>query len=171
MNDRIQDLLDKQEIYELICRYMRGLDRLDRKLLRSVYHDDATDDRGFFKGSADEFVELAIGLIKNFDYCHHMIGQALIEIDGDVAFGEIYFQAFHRMNTNGLEQDLIILGRYIDRYEKRSGTWKIAHRTELNDFDRIVPAADEWSKSTPEALRGATAPDDLSYKRDVIKKK
>ena len=171
MDPHIQEILDKQKIYDLLCRYMRGLDRLDRELLRSVYHDDATDDRGFFKGTADEFVDMAIELLKQFDYCSHMIAQALIEVEGDVAFGEIYFHAYHRGTKDGVEKDLIIIGRYIDRYEKRDGVWKIAHRTELVDLDRTVPSNGEWTKSTPEAPRGATAPDDLSYKRDVIRKK
>ena len=171
MNDQIQELLDKQEIYELLCHYMRGLDRLDRDILRSVYHDDATDDRGFFKGSADEFVDMAIELLKKFDFCNHMIGQALIEIEDNVAFGEIYFHAYHRKTEDSLEQDFIIIGRYIDRYEKRNGVWKIAHRTELVDLDRMVPSNGEWTKATPEAPRGAAAPNDLSYKRDLIRNK
>lgn len=29
MNDRTEALLDKQEVYELSCKYMRGLDRQD----------------------------------------------------------------------------------------------------------------------------------------------
>ena len=32
MDQAIQTLLDKQAIYELSCRYMRGLDRLDADL-------------------------------------------------------------------------------------------------------------------------------------------
>ena len=39
MNDRIETLLAKQEIYELACRYSRGLDRLDaehRQALRRL---------------------------------------------------------------------------------------------------------------------------------------
>ena len=171
MDPRLQELLDKQDIYELCCRYMRGLDRLDKDLLKSVYHEDATDDRGFFKGSADEFVEMAVGLLENYDYLHHMIGQALIDVEGDVAFGEIYFHAYHRQTIDNQETDLIIIGRYIDRYEKRDGVWKIAHRSELNDLDRTVSSNSDWSNATPEAPRGERAPDDLSYKRDVIRHK
>ena len=33
MNDRLEVLLDKQDIYELSCQYMRALDRLDETLL------------------------------------------------------------------------------------------------------------------------------------------
>ena len=50
---------------------------------------------------------------------HHMLGQINIELEGDVAFGEVYFQAFHRIVVSGEERDLCISGRYVDRYELR----------------------------------------------------
>jgi hypothetical protein len=33
-------------------RYSRAIDRLDRELLLSVYHEDAVDDHGVFVGTA-----------------------------------------------------------------------------------------------------------------------
>jgi len=36
----VQTLLDKQEVYELLMRYCRAIDRCDEPLLRSVYHPD-----------------------------------------------------------------------------------------------------------------------------------
>ena len=41
MEDRVAQLLDKQDIYELSCKYMRGLDRLDEQLLLSVFSKTA----------------------------------------------------------------------------------------------------------------------------------
>jgi hypothetical protein len=161
----LQALIDRQEILDLSVTYMRGLDRLDRRLVRSVYHDDATDHRGFFTGGPDEFADFAMAALKDHLSNHHMLGQALIDIEGDVAFGEIYFQAFHRVVVDGAEKDFIVLGRYVDRYERRDGRWKIAHRSELNDACSMVPATDDWLKATPEALRGARGADDLSMQR------
>ncbi len=169
LNARMQMVIDQQEIYDLCCRYMRGLDRLDRDLLRSVYHDDATDHRGFFTGGPDEFVDLAITLLAEHEANHHMIGNALIEVEGDVAFGEIYFQAYHRTSENGLPKDFVVIGRYVDRYERRNGEWKIAHRSELNDFTRTDPATDDWLRATPAALRGARGDDDLSSQRAKLR--
>ena len=37
MDLALQTLLDKQALYELSCRYMRGLDRTDAELLRSIF--------------------------------------------------------------------------------------------------------------------------------------
>ncbi len=167
---KLQELIDKQEITELCGTYMRGLDRLDSDLVRSVYHDDATDDRGFFQGGADEFTGFAMEALREHHANHHMIGQCNIDIEGDVAFGEIYFNAYHRIVDKGEEKDFVVLGRYVDRYEKRGGVWKIAHRSELNDACATVPAADGWLKATPSALRGARGADDLSSKRDIVRK-
>ncbi len=38
---RLQRSIDKSEIYDFACKNMRELDRLDIKLLKSVFHEDA----------------------------------------------------------------------------------------------------------------------------------
>ena len=115
----IDEVIAKQEITDLVGRYMRGLDRLDRDLLRSTFHDDASTDYGFFQGGPDEFVDMAYNALKDHLANHHMIGQVNIDLEGDTAFGEVYFQAFHRILQDDEERDLFISGRYVDRYEKR----------------------------------------------------
>lgn len=166
---KLRLLLDKQEIYELSANYMRGLDRLDHDLLRSTYHDDATDDRGFFQGGPDEFAGFAMTALQEHLANHHMIGQANINVEGDVAFGEVYFQAFHRIVEHGMEKDMVVIGRYVDRYERRDGVWKIAHRSELNDASWQGPATDDFLRANPSALRGARGKHDLSSKRDLLR--
>ena len=55
MDNRIELLIAKQETYDLACKYMRGLDRLDSELLKSVFFEDAWCEYGFFNGSANDF--------------------------------------------------------------------------------------------------------------------
>jgi hypothetical protein len=160
---------DRQEITDLSIRYMRGLDRLDLDLLKSVYHDDATDDRGFYTGSGHGLCELAVQMLASHSCNHHMLGQMAIDIEGDVAFGEIYFQAYHRIIEDGQDVDFVVIGRYADRYERRDGVWKIAHRSELNDSCWQQPATDDWLKSTPAALRGARGAGDLTSQREKLR--
>ena len=76
--------------------------------------------------------------------------------------GEIYFQAFHRIIEQGEEKDLFIAGRYVDRYVRRDGAWKISFRSEINDWARTDPAADVFFQTNTAAIRGARAPDDYS---------
>ena len=166
--EKLDRLMSRQEIYDLVCKYMRGIDRLDATLQRSTFHDDATTDYGFFAGGPDEFVALAQGILKGHLANHHMIGQTLIDIEDDVAFGEIYFQAFHRVVEDGAEYDLFIAGRYIDRYERRQGAWKIAHRSELVDWVRNSAACDQWLEGS-NSLLGARGEADLSYQRTKLR--
>lgn len=167
---RLRDLIARQEIYNLLCDYMHAQDRLDPVLHRSVFHDDATTDYGAYKGGPDGFVAFAQDILKEHLANHHMIGQAKIDVEGDVAFGEVYFQAHHRIVEDGEEKDLFVSGRYIDRYERRGGKWKIAHRSERVDWVRSEPRADDWLKNAPEMPWGARGAADLSNQRDKLRK-
>jgi hypothetical protein len=168
-SEALRTLLDRQEICQLSINYMRGLDRLDLDLLKSVYHEDATDDRGFYKGSGHGLCELAVQMLADHLCNHHMLGQMSIDLEGDVAFGEVYFQAYHRIVADGEEKDFVVIGRYADRYERRGGVWKIAHRSELNDSCWQQPASDDWLRMTPDALRGHRGGKDLTEQRDTLR--
>ncbi len=157
-----EELLAKQEIYELSCNYMRGLDRLDAELMHTVFHEDATVDYGFFQGSGKDFVAFAQNALKDHLANHHMIGQVNIQVDGSHATGEVYFQAFHKVVENGARKDLFISGRYVDRYERRDGVWKISFRSEVNDWARMEADADTYLAGSG-CLIGGRKPDDYSY--------
>lgn len=165
--DRLDRLESWHAIYDLLCDYMRGQDRLDAVMHRSVFQDDATTDYGAgYRGDADGFVAFAQEVLKPHKANHHMIGQVRIDFEGaDVAFGEVYFQAFHRLVEGETETDMFVSGRYVDRYERRAGVWKIAHRSELVDWVRSEPATDDPWSGTPNFPMGARAPDDLSCRR------
>ncbi len=168
--DPLDRLTSWHAIYDLLCDYMRAQDRLDPALHRSVFHDDATTDYGAaFKGAADGFVAFAQGVLAAHAANHHMIGQVRIDFEtADLAFGEVYFQAFHRIEEAGEAKDLFIAGRYVDRYERRAGVWKIAHRSELVDWLRTEPAADALLRVQPFPM-GARAPHDLSCRREALR--
>jgi hypothetical protein len=157
MDQAIQTLLDKQAIYELSCCYMRGLDRLDAALLRSVFWDNAN-------GDASSFIEFALGALKDHDSNQHMIGNTLIEVEGDEAFGEVYFHAYHKVKSDTGFDDLIVAGRYLDRYERRDGVWKMAYRSERVDWSRTTPTQDPYYQMMPDSLFGSRL-DDAVYDR------
>jgi hypothetical protein len=161
-NTRMEDYLAKQDIYELSCKYSRGLDRLDLDLLRSVFFADAHCEYGFFNGSPTEFSAFAIDALSAHAANHHMLGNVLIELNGDEAFGEIYFQAYHKVPAEDGFDDIIISGRYLDRYERRDGEWKIAYRSERNDWSNTRPTNDPYFDAAPDGLRGARQ-DDAVY--------
>jgi len=139
MNEAMQGLLDVQAIKDVHLRYCRGVDRMDFDLIRSCYHPDAIDDHGEFIGGIDAFIEYARENLPTFLSTNHCVCNQLVEVNGAVAFAEHYGIAYHRLAADAEqeERDWIATIRYVDRFEKRDGEWRIAHRRSLVDSDRI----------------------------------
>lgn len=124
----LREMKDRQEIYDCIMRYCRGIDRLDRETLLSAYHPDAIDDHGStYCGPVEGFANQVFALHYGMQhYTQHHITNHRCEIDGDVAHTESYY-IFRCLNR---EQPFYNFssGRYIDRFERRGGRWAIAAR-------------------------------------------
>jgi hypothetical protein len=128
-DSKIQEMLDKEEIRELVYIYCRAADRHDNELMRSLYHEDAYDDHGsFFKGKAMEFIDILPEIQKSMGILHHNVTTHNIKLDGDRAEGETYIIAFHQVLTEQQDYDVLIGGRYFDEYEKRNDVWKFSSR-------------------------------------------
>ena len=52
---RLRELIDRHDIWTVVLKYARGIDRLDRDLVRSCYWDDAIDDHHAYVGGPDYF--------------------------------------------------------------------------------------------------------------------
>lgn len=142
-NDKkIQLLLDKQEIYEVLLRYCQGVDRCDNELIKSVYHDDAQDDHGMFKGKGLDFADWIVDWeIENIESCQHLIGNFSCDIQNDIANCETYCISF---SVDKLGNNATVYNRYIDRFEKRKGIWKIADRLVVLDLTRVDEPAEPF---------------------------
>ena len=135
---------DRQEIYDCLLRYTRGIDRHDKELMLSAYHPDAFDEHGFCNDVAEKFCDWAIGFHSQIQTNHHhIITNHTVELDGDTAHAETYY-SFWGENKEG--PPLLAFGRYIDRFEKRDGKWGIAYRVCITDktgFFEEAPPPDE----------------------------
>ena len=130
-------LLDRQAIHDCVLTYSRGVDRMDRDLLVSVYHEDAVDDHGVFIGTAEEFADWALELHRTKHLSHqHCLFNHTVDIDGDVAHAETYY-LFLGINREGPPVSWGA-GRYIDRLERREGRWAIAARKCLRDWSPLA---------------------------------
>lgn len=163
----VRDLAARRDITDAVHRYMRGLDRLDPALQRSAFHDDAFVDVGLMAGPVDEFVAFAQELLAAMDATHHMLGQVRIEVQGQTATGECYFQAWHGTRDEaGNPRDLFISGRYIDDYACKNGEWRIARRKLITDWVTDQPADHGFYEQNPTTNRGGRSGRDFSQTRN-----
>jgi ketosteroid isomerase-like protein len=177
----VTELADRQAIREVLMTYSRAIDRLDRDLLISVYHDDAIDDHGVFVGTPAQFANWAIAMHTATHLSHqHCIFNFTCDLDGDVAHTESYYM-FVGMNRAGTPLAMSG-GRYIDRMEKRDGRWAIAARVCVRDWaplDEIPQSLDasamtvvkNLDEATRQLMRTGAQPrrdrSDVSYQRPL----
>ena len=147
--DRLSELVDKADCTDLVMRVARAIDRCDAVLLASLFHPDATDDHGLFTGTATDFIAFVMPLLATMKRTQHVLGQTLVELDGDRAASETYFVAHHTLA--GPEGDIFMLaaGRYLDRFERRDSAWKISHRHAVYDWNSAAPSTDSFDRANP----------------------
>jgi hypothetical protein len=140
----LQHLLDRQDILDCLTRFSRGMDRFDRDIYLSAFHDDAVIAAGPFVGSAPDCWDWAKPMHEAGQVLtHHALLNNSVEIDGDTAHSETYYQFVarnHPWEDGGGETVMLAGGRYIDRLERRDGVWKIALRTNIIEWSCIQPA-------------------------------
>ena len=137
MTITVDELLAREEITDVIKRLARGTDRLDEAMMASCYHPDGFDDHNSFRGSGTEFAMWVCDVLPHFQATMHFVGPPNIRLegDGDVAQVDTYCVAHHV----GADTDMVLGLRYVDRFERRDGTWLIAKRVCAFDWTYTVP--------------------------------
>jgi hypothetical protein len=162
-------LLAEREIRNVILRYCRGIDRGDRDVVRECYHPGAVDLHGRYRGDGREFADHALNVLaERYRATLHTVHNSLIDVEGDVAHAETYVVAYHFADTPTDDAHLYVFGgRYVDRFERRGTTWRIARRLLLRDWTArhpIDPPALEHEQREAAAFEnGRRDRDDLSY--------
>jgi hypothetical protein len=165
---KVQELMDRQAIFDCIKRNSRGNDRFDVDLVTSSYQSDGLHELGAKHISGREYGEhanKAHGLL--FDANLHNVTMHSCEIDGDVAHAESYSLGIFL--DKGGETGRILAGRYIDRLEKRDGEWRIALRRATVEIALEGKAALPNGVPLPGSgyLRGNRDRTDPSYERPL----
>ena len=161
MSIRIED---REEIRDIIAAYAHAIDRRRWDIMQNLFHDDAEFAFGTVAGDWQGFVEQARALIDPCLATQHQLGQTLLSFDGDICHAETYMTAMHTIPAGypvpevfpdkGKIYSAIVAGRYVDRFEKRNGEWRIAHRTGLYDWREFREVEGVDLSDTPEGAAG-----------------
>jgi len=133
---RLTRVADIQEMRDVLARFCRGMDRCDVELCKAAFHAEATEHHGPFIGRAHDFYEGMLPQLKtSFEPTVRCLSNLLVEFDRGIAVSEVKWSVVMRDTA----QDMFQQGRYLDRWERRSGQWKIIARISVVDWFRSEP--------------------------------
>jgi hypothetical protein len=161
----IDRALSKQALHEINTAYCRAADRADDALMRTLWHEDAKVSYGEYSGGFEGFCAYWAGVRDHFERLTHLIGTDYYEITGDRAVGETQVARIEVLPRKTGTIDRMIGGRFLDRFERRGGVWKLTGRAFVLDWNVNRPTTAQWDKGVFASLtlRGARAPDDPVY--------
>jgi hypothetical protein len=155
-------LLDKQEIYETLARYCRGVDRGDEQEIRGVFHRDSIVDDGAFKGNGWENATRLAAAAGDSKAMTHNLTNVLVTVSGDSASSEACVIAHRIFEQDGQPLCREFFGRYLDSWTRRDGTWRISERVVVHDWSDTRPVT-EAAEIARNFVLGGRFPDDPSY--------
>ena len=129
MSDSLEVLGAKQAITEVLYRYCHAVDRVDPDLGSEVWHADGLAHYdGIFEGTGQDLIDFV-----------------LLSHSGGRGDSESYVTACIRAKGT----DIVVRGRYSDRWSCRADRWRIDERHYRHDIVQVVPVA-EASPSAPD---------------------
>ncbi|HEX7386334.1 MAG TPA: nuclear transport factor 2 family protein [Castellaniella sp.] len=143
----MEQLRAERDIKNTLQQYCRGVDRRDFERVREAYHADAEDHHGPYNGNIDGLIGWMVRRHEGVAQSMHFLGNCVIDWRSDrIALVETYCVTYQRLKADGASslsdvgltvgnsgQQTQVRCRYLDRFEKRNGQWKIAHRVVAYD--------------------------------------
>ena len=163
----LEQLLAKQTLHELLTAFSRGVDRLDEAALVELFHPDAVIDSGVIRGDPKHFASEFVRWVRlHARLVFHAVTNEWFQVDGPNAIGESYVVAVSRLRGDPGESDVLTVGRYFDRFERREKVWKFIERLFVLDHSMFQTANSEPlpERDLPSEGRGAFAPHDPIYR-------
>lgn len=148
----LSELSDRAEIADILFHFCQILDQRNWDAMDQIFHDDASV-RYSYRDTVEpamDWVARASGILDAFSGTFHQLGNMLIDIDGDTAWCETYVTATHRVPPTAPKEGFwgskdepyngVAGARYIDRFERRDGKWKIVVHETIVDWRHDEPA-------------------------------
>ncbi len=133
-SDRLQVLFDERDIERTLKQFARAMDDRDWTAMADILADDAQGDfgTGRLRGSA-AIVALIRGFLDNCGPTQHLLGNVVIDVDGDTAISRAYVHDVHLGSDADPFSRFYSLGDYTDTWQRRpDGSWRLKERIKTN---------------------------------------
>lgn len=131
LEQSVGGLVSRAAITDALRRYARLIDEGDFDAVADIFADDCTADYGIREGDmlcspagVVEWIKTQLRRVRATS--HHISNIEIDFIDNDHAASVCYVYAWH--SIDGMEVNMIVLGRYLDRFERADDKWRIRCR-------------------------------------------
>ena len=136
LEEKIQRLLDLEQIRTLMSKYCHGLDKKDEALFMSIWAADGEYDLPRGHGTGTQGIrELMHKVWKQVPKCHHHISNPLIELNGDRASAKADV-IYYRQTEDGAR--VLLSGFYTFELSRTAEDWLI-RTLKFWSFDTASP--------------------------------
>ena len=173
-------IADRMAIQDVMYKWCRAIDRLDADGMRAAFHPEAIDNHGAYNGNIEGLVKWICERHKPIPFSSHQVSNLLIEFaTPDLALVETYIRTLQRYPAEakaslaqlaggqagkpGVGVDLLTASRYVDRFERRNGEWRIALRTLIQDWKQFIDVPENAPKPKADWLVGRRDKQDYIY--------
>jgi hypothetical protein len=134
----LRALLAERAIAAVILDYARGVDQRDFELVRRCFHADARIDYGSFAGGPEALVDWLERIQPQLDRSSHFFAPPRIQLDLEAGGAQVETACLQTAvpprDAEGVVRRRISGLRYLDRFERRAGVWRIAERRNVPDW-------------------------------------
>ncbi|MEK9967708.1 MAG: nuclear transport factor 2 family protein [Ferrovibrio sp.] len=125
-NRRLQDMLDREELFDLVRRERFARDQRLFDVMRDCFHDDAYVRTSWYDGHGGEaYVEATRKWMQSAGTGKHWVFPAYARVVGDRATVESPAMIFNRARLNGVEIDFHVFCRFFSRAAREKGAWSL----------------------------------------------
>ncbi len=130
---------DTLAIREVIENWALWRDAGDWDRFASVWHEDGWMTATWFQGPAQQFIKVSREGFERGVNILHFLGGFTCDVAGNRAISQTKMTINQRAMVDGLEVDVVCIGRFYDFLEKRNDRWAIVRRQPIYEKDRMDP--------------------------------
>jgi hypothetical protein len=149
---------DRLAIRETVENWVLWRDAGDWDRFATVWHADGWMTATWFQGPAQRFIEVSREGFNRGVNILHALGGWTCDVAGTRAISQVKMNILQRAPLDGVEVDVLCVGRFYDFFEKREGRWGIVRRQPIYEKDRLDPV-DPSARLILDAARLAQFPE------------
>jgi hypothetical protein len=137
--NEVDEAAIERQITKLLLRYAHAVDRRDYDAIARCYWPDATDEHATFQGNAIDYVAWLREVLPALAVSTHQFTNMLVDVESqNAASSETYCLNVSVFASADDSPDRLTTAmlRYLDRFERRDGEWRISERRVVTDWSR-----------------------------------